>query len=706
MSVRLTRGIATLLAAVVTAAGLSSAATAAVSPAADVTSWSIEGPAGSFAGGQVWMTTASTVQTYPVEQGVAVYGNGANGYPGRVFAFPPEATTFAAGRTYPTANSVSATHARVDINYPVYCTSTTTGSVTVHEARYDDDNQLVRFAASYTQSCDGGPAVTGEVRSHSTVDTVRQVAAPNGPTSQVVTVRSAKGTTFGRADFETAPPASYGFAISEDGCSDRTVPAGGSCTLKVSGWPGDLGSGRQATVVLPDVAGVDGRRIPVDIISRDTPLGAFATVTNGPRRILDTRAANGVTTRSPLGTGQTLAVQVAGRGGVPSTASVTSVVMNVTAVSPTSGGYLSVHPGPSRATTSSINFTKGVNLANLVTVPLGPDGKVRFANGNSGTVHVLADVVGYYRTSAPTTLPYGSFRQTQLQRIVDTRSEFGPLPGGYYFDVTLDYNGVDGPEVNSHVTAALVNLTTTTQSGSGYLTAWSGAGEMPATSSINFVRGRSQANMALIPVRQEYDADTDRFYPTVRIDNPSGAATNVIIDIVGLYDDNTLIEGWTSQRFRPLPAPVRIVDTRSSLGMAALSAGQTRKVPAPSSVAGHQTYGLVANLTAVSPTTTTWLTAWDADARPGVSNLNTVGKVSMANAAMVPLTWGNTFLVNNAAGSTHVLVDVAGSLEAYPVTAPPPSDGTSLSPSRSGSAGHADHTGPAGRFEVQRPTAG
>lgn len=700
MSVRLTRGLATLLATVVTAAGLSSAATASVSPAVDVTSWSVEGPAGSFARGLVWMTT-STIRTSPIDTGVVVDGTGADGRWGRVFVNPPEGTTFTAGTTYPTTDYVSATHARVLIDYPVYCTSGSTGSVTVHEARYDADNHLDRFAASYTQSCNGGPAVSGEVRSHSTVDTVRQVAAPTGPTSQLVTVRSAKGTTFGTATFETMPPTRYGFAITEDACSGATVPAGGSCTLRVSGWPGELGSGRQATVVLPDVDGADGRRIPVDIISRDTPLGAFATVVNGPKRILDTRAANGVTTRTSLRAGQTVAVQVTGRGGVPTTAGVTSVVMNVTAVSPTGNGYLSVFPGPAKPTTSSINFTKGVNLANLVTVPVGPDGKVRFANGNSGTVHVLADVVGYYRTSAQTAVPYGSFRQTQLQRIADTRTDYGPLPGDYYFDMTLDYNGDGDRDVNSHVTAALVNLTTTTQSGSGYLTAWSGSGDMPATSSINFVKGRSQANMAVVPLRQEYDVETGRSYPTFRIDNPSGGATNVIIDIVGLYDDNTPIDGWTAQRFRPLHAPVRIVDSRSSLGMAKLGAGQTRKVAAPASVAGLQTYGLVANLTAVTPTATTWLTAWDVDDRPGVSNLNTVGKVSMANMAMIPLTWGNTFLVNNAAGTTNVLVDVAGSLEAYPAMAPPPGSGSALSPSRSSTS----EAAPAGRFEVQRPTA-
>ncbi len=701
MTLRLTRALAALLTTVVAAAGLGTTADAAVSPASDLTYWSVEGPAGSFAGGKVWLTT-SAIHTYPVGAGIEVDGTGADGRWGRVFVNPPEGATFTAGTTYPTADYASVTHARVLVDYPVYCTSGSTGSVTVHEARYDADGELDRFAASYSQSCHGGPAVTGEVRSHSTVDAVRQLAAPTGATSQVVTVRSAEGTTFGQAAFESAPPAAYRFAISEDGCSGSTLPAGGSCTLRVSGWPGDLGSGRQATVLLPDVAGADSRRIPVDIISRDTPAGAFATVAGGPKRILDTRSANGVGTRTPLRAGQTVAVQVTGRGNVPA-GGVSAVVMNVTAVTPSGSGYLSVYPGPSKPSTSSINFTKGVNLANLVTVPVGTDGKVRVSNGNSSTVHVLGDVVGYYRTSAATAMAYGSFRQTQLQRIADTRSEFGPLAAGYYFDMYLDYNGEGAREANSHLTAALVNLTTTTQSGSGYLTAWSGSGTRPTTSSINFVRGRSQANMAVVPLRQEYDSETGRTYPTFRIDNPSGAKSNVIIDIVGLYDDNTALEGWTAQRFHPVTAPVRIVDSRSGLGMSPLAAGQSRTVSAPASVAGEQTYGLVANLTAVAPTASTYLTAWDNGTRPNVSNLNTIGNVTMANMAMVPLAWGNSFMVNNAAGSTHLLVDVAGSMEGYPARAYVPDAGRSLASPRRESTGPVV---PGGRFEVQRPTAG
>ena len=45
---------------------------------------------------------------------------------------------------------------------------------------------------------------------------------------------------------------------------------------------------------------------------------------------------------------------------------------------------------------SNLNFSAGQVTANLVVVPLGPDGRVSMYNA-FGSTHVIADVVGYYR---------------------------------------------------------------------------------------------------------------------------------------------------------------------------------------------------------------------------------------------------------------------------------------------------------------------
>ncbi|MFF2570340.1 hypothetical protein, partial [Streptomyces sp. NPDC058084] len=112
-----------------------------------------------------------------------------------------------------------------------------------------------------------------------------------------------------------------------------------------------------------------------------------------PTRLMDTRSGTGVA-QAKVGAGQTVTLQVAGRAGIPDTG-VTAVVLNVTAVAPTAGGFVSVFPaGTVRTSASNLNFTAGTTIPNLVVVPV-VNGKVSFYN-HAGSVDLLADVAGYY----------------------------------------------------------------------------------------------------------------------------------------------------------------------------------------------------------------------------------------------------------------------------------------------------------------------
>ncbi len=72
-----------------------------------------------------------------------------------------------------------------------------------------------------------------------------------------------------------------------------------------------------------------------------------------------------------------------------------AVVLNVTAVSPTSGGYLTVYPSSSaRPTTSSVNFSAGTIQASQVVVDVGAAGS--FNIYSSSNVNVVVDVEGFY----------------------------------------------------------------------------------------------------------------------------------------------------------------------------------------------------------------------------------------------------------------------------------------------------------------------
>lgn len=113
-----------------------------------------------------------------------------------------------------------------------------------------------------------------------------------------------------------------------------------------------------------------------------------------PTRILDTRSSLGAS--GPVGPGQVIEVAVRGQGGVPEQA--TGVMLNLTAVSPTSDGFLSVFPDGAWPGSSSLNFVAGQVVANQVFSALSSGGSIRIFNF-SGTTHVVADVVAFTSTS-------------------------------------------------------------------------------------------------------------------------------------------------------------------------------------------------------------------------------------------------------------------------------------------------------------------
>ncbi|MBP0454929.1 N-acetylmuramoyl-L-alanine amidase [Kitasatospora sp. RG8] len=52
--------------------------------------------------------------------------------------------------------------------------------------------------------------------------------------------------------------------------------------------------------------------------------------------------------------------------------------------------------GTARPDASNLNWTQGRTVANLVTVPVGADGKVEFANRSGGSTQVIVDLLGYF----------------------------------------------------------------------------------------------------------------------------------------------------------------------------------------------------------------------------------------------------------------------------------------------------------------------
>jgi hypothetical protein len=107
---------------------------------------------------------------------------------------------------------------------------------------------------------------------------------------------------------------------------------------------------------------------------------------------------------------------------IPTTA--TGISTNVTIVSPSRGGFLTLFPGGStRPKASNLNWVAGqAPTPNAVTVGLGRGGKVSVYT--SGTVNVIIDIVGYYTAAG------ASGGSPLITQVVET-GEMTLLPGEF-----------------------------------------------------------------------------------------------------------------------------------------------------------------------------------------------------------------------------------------------------------------------------------
>jgi YVTN family beta-propeller protein len=138
-----------------------------------------------------------------------------------------------------------------------------------------------------------------------------------------------------------------------------------------------------------------------------------------PVRVLDSRlgvgAPGAITSDAPAKLDVTGSIAVVLAGDVPGTATVvpdgaTAIVANVTAVAPSTVGFVSVRPGTATGmpSTSSINLTTpGSIVPNSVTVELPTSGAAAGAvdlwfhgTAPNATTHLLVDIVGYYALGA------------------------------------------------------------------------------------------------------------------------------------------------------------------------------------------------------------------------------------------------------------------------------------------------------------------
>lgn len=484
----------------------------------------------------------------------------------------------------------------------------------------------------------------------------QKVGEPGAESTVTVTSTSTGPITLGTATITGTD--AQAFTKKTDTCSGATLALSQTCQIGVVPNATKVGS-QTATLTVSD-NGTSSKTVPLSLVGSVGAKGAYYAVT--PARVLDTRSGVGAPA-AMLGAQKSLDLQVTGRGGVPSVG-VSAVVLNVTVTGSTAGSFLTVYPtGADRPTASSINFAKGWTGANSVTIGVGDGGKVRIYN-QYGATHVIADVVGFYAADSTVIPTAGNtdadFYPLTPTRWLDTRPDgnAGRLGNGDYYQLGWDFG-----TYNPNVRAVAVNITAVSPTGNGYLSAWNGnAGAFPTTSTLNYTTGHNVPNMAIVPTSPCNETWCNASgIPMIGVMNTTSAtaATHLIVDIVGVYDNATPGDGL---RFRPI-TPQRITDTRSGLGYpTAFGPGVSGNVTAPDSVA--QADALAFNVTAVNPTASTYLTLWPAGiTQPTVSNLNPSVGQTVANAAIVGLGTNKAFSIYNNVGTTNVLVDVVGTFQ-------------------------------------------
>ena len=213
----------------------------------------------------------------------------------------------------------------------------------------------------------------------------------------------------------------------------------------------------------------------VDVMGWQGNGGSLGFVATGQQRLFDSRTGAPVEAAS--------VVRLAIPGNRPKAAT-----LNVTAVSPSTDGHLTVWPcDVAHPVTSSLNFTTNDVIANAVTVGVSAKGEVCMDASTSS--HLIVDLAGVWSEKA-------GARPTSVTpaRLLDSRGS-RPVAG---FVQKVKVAGRSG--VVASATAAQVNITVTDPRGAGFVTAWPCGQPQPNVSNVNYGNGETVANSATVPL--------------------------------------------------------------------------------------------------------------------------------------------------------------------------------------------------------------
>ncbi len=225
-------------------------------------------------------------------------------------------------------------------------------------------------------------------------------------------------------------------------------------------------------------------------------------------------------------------------------------------------------------------------------------------------------------------------------RILDTRN----ATGGHHAVLTAGTTVTFGvtPDVPADATAVAINLTGTGATASTFLSAFAGGTSFPGTSNLNLSPiDRTAAVFAVVGLGAA---------KSIAVRN-SGGTVNVVVDELGYFSPGT-----GTGRYTGLPAPHRVLDTRTATGGHHAKLGSAGTVTVDPAVPAEATAAIV-NVTVVGGT------SGFVSAAPTCSHTSSTlnyGRYVRANLAAVKLDGSGEFCISNGGSLVDVIVDVLG----------------------------------------------
>ena len=237
-------------------------------------------------------------------------------------------------------------------------------------------------------------------------------------------------------------------------------------------------------------------------------------------------------------------------------------------------------------------------------------------------------------------------------RLLDTRDGAPVAAGG---TIAQPVTGVGGVPA-SGVSAVVLDVTVTQPTSSSFLTVYADGAARPPTANLNFVADQTVTNLVVADVGAD---------GKVAVFNAAGS-THVVLDVAGWFAPDGATTG--GGRYSPVPA-TRILDTRSGAPVAPWGT-IAEPVTGVGGVPASGVSAVVLDVSVTQPTSSSYVTVYpDGEARPLTADLTFAAGQTVTNLVMAKVGADGKVALFNAAGSTHVVIDVVGWFGSDGVTA-------------------------------------